>query len=144
MLRRGEMVILGRGEQDAGLVYVDNVVDLILSAASADQATGEAYNACDGEGIRWKGFCDALADLIGAPLCEKYAPGWLAYGLAVVMEWISLLLRRRRRPLLTRMGVKLLGTPQYHHNNKARRDLGWEPRVSFVEGIRRLGSWLEE
>lgn len=142
MLQRREMVLLGRGGQDAGLVYVDNVVDLVLAACNSDRPLGEAYNACDGEGISWKGFCDALADLVGAPRCEKYAPRWLVYALAVVMERFSLLLHRKRRPLLTRMGVKLLGTPQYHFNHKARRDLGWEPRVSFTEGIRRLGAWL--
>jgi len=143
MLERKEMVLLGDGQQDAGLVYLDNVVDLILLAADDERALGQAFNACDGEGITWRQYCEALADLAGAPRCKRHAPVWLAYALAVVMERGSLLLRRRRRPLLTRFSVKVLGAPQYRPNDKARRELGWEPRVSFTEGMRRLGTWRQ-
>jgi nucleoside-diphosphate-sugar epimerase len=143
MLQREEMVLLGDGQQDAGLIYVDNVVDLTLRAASDERALNQTYNACDGEGITWRQYCDALAELVGAPRCNKHAPVWLAYALAVVMERGSLLLRRSRRPLLTRFSVKLLGTPQDHPTDKARRELGWAPRVTFAEGIRRLGLWLQ-
>jgi nucleoside-diphosphate-sugar epimerase len=144
LLRERQMMLFGDGSQDAGLVYVDNVVDLILATATDPRALGETYNASDDEGISWQRYCDELAELIGASTCRTHLPYWLGYAIGAVTERTALLLRRRRRPLLTRTAVKLLGIPCSHPSTKARRDLGWEPRVSFADGMRRVGAWLEE
>ena len=144
LLKRKQMVLFGDGQQDAGLVYVDNLVDLILLAATEDAALGETYNGCDGHGVSWEAYCDALSDLVGAPHCTSRMPYWLGYALGAVMERGALALGLSRRPLLTRTAVKLLGIPTGHPNDKAKRELGWEPRVSFDTAIKRIDDWLKE
>jgi nucleoside-diphosphate-sugar epimerase len=144
LLRRGQMVLFGDGTQDAGLVYVDNAVDLILMAATDDRALGETFNAADDEGISWQRYCDVLAELAGTETCRTHIPYWLGYGIGALMESGALLLRRKQRPLLTRTAVKILGIPCSHPGTKARRELDWEPRVNFSEGMRRVGEWLAD
>lgn len=144
LLKKKQMVLFGDGGQDAGLAYVDNVVDLIFAAAGSDAAVGETYNACDFDGVTWQQYCDALADLVGCERCGTHIPYGLAYALGTVLEVGSLVLRRRRRPLLTRTAVKLLGIPTAHRNDKARAELGWQPRVSFAEALERIRVWLPE
>ncbi len=142
LLKRGRMLLVDDGQQDAGLAYVDNVVDLLLAAAVSRRAVGETYNACDCDGITWHQYCDRLAEVIGAPPCRTYLSFRVACALAGVMERMSLLLRRRRRPLLTRTAVRIFGVPQRHQNDRATRDLGWQPRVTFDAAFTEIHAWL--
>ncbi len=141
-LRRRRMLLVDDGQQDAGLAYVDNVVDLLLAAAVSPRAVGETYNACDCDGITWQQYCDRLAHVVGASPCRTYLPFRVACAVAGIMERTSLLLGRRQRPLLTRTAVHILGAPQRHQNDKARRDLGWQPRVTFDAAFVEIHEWL--
>ena len=42
------------------------------------------------------------------------------------------------------MAVELFGTHQGFSINKARRELGYEPKVNFDEGMRRVEVWLRQ
>ncbi len=46
--------------------------------------------------------------------------------------------RLRRPPPLTRYGVRFVSCHARYDLGKARRDLGYEPVVSFREGVERL------
>jgi len=43
--------------------------------------------------------------------------------------------------MVTRLGVKLFGTDNRHAIDKARRELGYTPRVSLREGVRLAAAW---
>ena len=43
---------------------------------------------------------------------------------------------------MTRFLARQLSTTHWFHIDAARRDLGYEPRVSIAEGLRRLEEWL--
>jgi nucleoside-diphosphate-sugar epimerase len=44
-------------------------------------------------------------------------------------------------PFLTRSAIRSLNTEMLADASKARDELGWEPRVSVEEGIRRYTEW---
>lgn len=144
MIKHGEMVQIGKHEHPAGLTYVSNVVDLILLAADSDRSVGQAYNASDGSQVSWRQYMDELAQLIGAPSPRIVLPYRLAYLAGWAMEKIYGALRLPSRPLLTRMMVELFGTHQGFPIDKARRELGYEPRVDFEEGLARSATWLRQ
>jgi nucleoside-diphosphate-sugar epimerase len=68
-------------------------------------------------------------------------PYWFAYGGGFLSEVIGRLIRMRRPPHLTRYAVSLIGRSTYFSIAKARQQLGWQPRVSIREGIRRSVEW---
>jgi nucleoside-diphosphate-sugar epimerase len=144
MIKNGEMVHIGQHEYPAGLTYVTNVVDLILLAADSDHSVGQAYNASDGSEVSWHQYMDQMAQMISAPSPRVVIPYRLAYLAGWAMEKIYGTLRIQSRPLLTRMIVELFGTNQGFPIDKARRELGYEPRVSFDEGLARSATWLHE
>lgn len=144
LLKSGSMVHIGKGQKPAGLAYVTNVVDLLLRAADNESSVGQAYNASDGSDVTWRQYVDRLAEIIGVPGPRIVVPYRLAYLAGWAMEKAYGALRIRTRPLLTRMAAELFSTHQGFSINKARRELGYEPDVSFEEGMNRVEAWLHQ
>lgn len=142
LLLAGEMVLVGAGDRRAGLAYVSNVVDLMLAAADNDKSVGEAYNATDGSEVAWKQYVSDLAKILDVPPPRWRIPYRIAYATGWMMEKAHGLSRRNERPLLTRMAVELLGTDQGFSVAKAARDLGYQPKVRYEEGMERVAAWL--
>ncbi|NTU91069.1 MAG: NAD-dependent epimerase/dehydratase family protein [Chlorobiaceae bacterium] len=142
MIRRGQMLYWSRNAR-MSLVYIDNLVDLCMLAATHPSAAGEAYLACDMENMTFEGFCNRIASAIGAKQPSLYLPYGLVYSLAGVMETVFRLLRSRKRPMVTRQAVELLASKAFIDASKARRTLGWQSGVSQEEGIRRTLEWLK-
>jgi nucleoside-diphosphate-sugar epimerase len=144
LLQQRTPVILGSPTKSAGLAYVTNVVDLLLLAADSDQAVGQAYNVCDGLTVTWRQYIDRLAEIAGVPSPRWALPRGVAYGAGWAMEQLWELLQVRSRPLLTRMVVELFCTDQGFPIEKACRELGYEPRIDFDEGMRQVDLWLHQ
>jgi nucleoside-diphosphate-sugar epimerase len=144
LLRKGTMVHIGKGDNPAGLTYVSNVVDLMLLAADTDLGSGQAYNASDGSALSWRTYVNRLADIVDAARPRITIPHRAAYGLGWSMEKVYGLLDIQHRPLLTRMAVELFATVQSFPIDKAQKELGYQPRVDFAEGMEKIETWLRE
>jgi len=59
-----------------------------------------------------------------------------------MLEVLYRTIRSAKRQLLTRHAVTLLASRAVVDASKARRVLGWAPKVGLVEGIRRTLDWL--
>jgi nucleoside-diphosphate-sugar epimerase len=146
-IRGRNMVLVGGGRAVAGLVYVENLIDVALLALREDAAPGQAFNVSDGLDVTWKQFTDGLADGLGCPPVRWSMPYWLAHGLGFMMEHGYRAARRATRvrlpPLLSRQAVHVLGRAQRFDSAKARDVLGWEPRIGYEDGLRATVEWLQ-
>jgi ornithine--oxo-acid transaminase len=146
-IRGRNMVLVGGGRAVAGLVYVENLIDVALLALREDAAPGQAFNVSDGLDVTWKQFTDGLADGLGCPPVRWSMPYWLAHGLGFTMEHGYRAARRATRvrlpPLLSRQAVHVLGRAQRFDSAKARDVLGWEPRIGYEDGLRATVEWLQ-
>ena len=124
------------------MVYIDNLVDLLMLAALHQDAVGEGFLAYDGEAISFEEVCERIAARIHAKPPSLYLPFNLVYWLAGMLEVLYRTIRSAKRPLLTRHAVTLLASRAVVDASKARRVLGWAPRVGLEEGIRRTLDWL--
>ena len=133
---------VGRERKLSDFTYVDNLVDALLAAddkLAGGEASGEAYFITNGEPRPFFGFVgDVLAGLDLPPI-KGAVPFWLAYGVAAVAEGVDALRGREigKENGLSRFAVRYMCTHHYFSIDKARRELGFEPRVSLDEGIRR-------
>jgi nucleoside-diphosphate-sugar epimerase len=144
LFKEGSMIHIGDGRNPAGLTYVTNVVDVIRCAGDSEKSVGRAYNASDGSRVTWRQYVDRLAEIVGVPSPRIVVPHRLAYFIGWGMERVYGALRIQSRPLLTRMAAELFSTDQGFSIERARRELGYEPRVDFDEGMRRVEAWLRE
>lgn len=145
-IRGGHMVLIGRGRANAGLVYVENLVDAVLLALSHDSAPGHAFNITDGLDVTWKQFTDDLASGLGCPPVRRSMPYPLAHAAGFSVEQGYRLLRQATRlstrPLISRQAVQVLGKNQDFSNRRAREALGWTPRVGYQAGLEATIAWL--
>lgn len=130
----GKMKIIGDGRKLLNNTYVGNLVDAIFLALEKDAALGETFNIRDERLVTREEFIGAIADYLGRPRPRK-VPVWLARAGVVPIEGLAKLLRKSEPPLLTRAVIKFMTLNLDYSIDKAKRVLGYRPRVDFREGI---------
>lgn len=143
VIRAGQALLIDGGAGDAVLAHVDNVVDVIARAADCAGAAGRIYNANDGSGVTWRAYLNDLAALIDAPAPTRSVPVPLAWTLALGFENTWRALRRTGRPLLTREAVTLLASREPVPVERARRELGYHPIVSYADAMAEIAAYVE-
>ena len=73
----------------------------------------------------------------------KAVPAWLAYAGGAALEAVYGVMHRRDEPPMTRFVARELATAHWFDLTAARRDLGYEPRVTTEEGLKRLAASLK-
>lgn len=141
-LRRGIYAHVGGGNTRVCISFVENLADGMLLAASRKGPSGETFVLAD-EVVTWREFIDAVADAFDVPRARRAVPYPLAYMAAVLVESAWRLLRLRGVPPLTRYRIALFRGDLVFSSTRARRELGWEPRVGLAEGLARTRHWLE-
>ncbi|UVK53487.1 NAD(P)-dependent oxidoreductase [Mesorhizobium sp. AR02] len=126
------------GQARIDLTHVDDVVDAVFAALSAGSAAeGQIFNISGGEVLAVRHIADSACARAGLQTRWRktpLAPAMLAAG---VMEAVALLLPRRPEPPVTRYGLGLFAYAQSLDISKARRILGWTPKVPFEDGLDR-------
>lgn len=123
--------------------YIDNLVDLLMLISEDERAIGNGYLVHDGESTTLEEFCAGIATAMGVSPPKMHIPYWSAMTAARVMEFVWKLFRIRTRPLLTTYTVTNLGSRFRFSIDKAKRELGWEPRISYREGFQKTMEWLK-
>ncbi|MFA5322808.1 MAG: NAD-dependent epimerase/dehydratase family protein [Smithella sp.] len=123
--------------------YIENLVDLLMLISEDERAIGNGYLVHDGESTTLQEFCAGIAESLGVPPINTHIPYWSAMTAARVMEFIWKLLGIRTRPLLTTYAVTNLGSRFRFSIEKAQRELGWKPRITYREGFLKTMEWLK-
>ncbi len=142
LMKQGKPCLLGRGNWDAGLVHVSNLVALLIAAARSDFTRGDIFIAADGMGISWHTYLDRLSTAAGVAN-PKSIPNIIARGIAPVLEWAGHLIKQKQRPMITRQSYRLMGGPNEFSTEKSHRLLNYNPVVSFDESMLELALYFK-
>ncbi|GAC1425034.1 MAG: SDR family NAD(P)-dependent oxidoreductase [Ktedonobacteraceae bacterium] len=142
-IRAGKGLILGSGRNSLPLVYVTDVVQGLLLCADHDNALGQAFNITNDQSLTQEEFLHAIAQELDVPLPRLHIPYAAAYAIAYAAERV-VPLNSSKHPIVTRHGVTLYGTDNRHSIDKARTELGYEPRVSIREGVHLACDWYRQ
>jgi UDP-glucose 4-epimerase len=104
----GSLVIFGEGTQTRDFVYVDDVVDALVAATTADNVNRTAINIGSGQEVSINTLADRITSLTG--------------------HRANILHNREHSSGVSRLVADV---------RLARQTLGWEPRIDLVEGLRR-------
>jgi nucleoside-diphosphate-sugar epimerase len=144
-LRARRVRWLGGGKGAMNTIYVLNFVGAIFLALEKPNAVGQVYNLTDGEFVSKRRFIELLVNGLGLPQPPPLSvPIWLARFVANVMESRSRSKGSPTPPLLTQARVKFLGLNLDFSIAKAKRELGYQPRFTFEEGMRETIAWYRQ
>lgn len=137
LVQRGVPVIFGKGDGHAHPVYIDNLVDGMMLAATRPEAAGEAFNFVD-EPVTWRRWFGAYGAMAGRePVAVPFSLARLGFVVAA----------RLPLGLSIRVSDRLLGyytSKTVYPTTKAERLLGYRKRVGLEEGMQRTEEWLLE
>ncbi len=113
---RGTTVTLGHLAPTRDFTYVSDTVDGFIRAA-ATAAVGRTFNLGSGQEISVGAIVELVGEVLGKELRVEHDA-------------------RRDRPDSSEVD-RLVS-----NNTRAREELGWEPQVSLVDGLRRTVEWI--
>jgi nucleoside-diphosphate-sugar epimerase len=140
--KAGELRRIGGPGKRIDTIYIDNAVGAHLLAADrlapGSMVAGKVYFISQGEPIEIWEMVNRLLKASGAPPIQRSIPAAVAMALAYCFEAASWITGNEQEPRLTRFVVREMSTSHWFDISAARRDLGYVPRVSIDEGLRRL------
>jgi nucleoside-diphosphate-sugar epimerase len=138
--------IIGRNAPLIDPVYIANAALAHILAAErlepGSAVAGRAYFVTQGETIPLWEMIDHLLAAAGLPPVKQTVALPLAIAGAGLLELTYRLARRADEPPMTRFLARQLSSTHWFNIDAARRDLGYEPRVSIAEGLDRLQKWM--
>jgi nucleoside-diphosphate-sugar epimerase len=138
---------VGDGTNLVDITYVENAAEAHLLAADKlaepdSPVAGKAYFISQGEPVNCWQWIDEVLALAGLPPVKKSMSFKAAWRLGAYCEKVYDLLGISGEPPMTRFLAAQLAKSHWFDIGAARRDLGYSPRVSTVEGMQKLGESL--
>jgi nucleoside-diphosphate-sugar epimerase len=134
MVKAGKFAWIGGGRHLTSITHVDNVVEGLVCAAERGRG-GEAYFVTDGDPVVFRDFLSDLIRTQGLEPPGRSLPGWIAGPAAAVSESAWRVLPLKGDPPVTRFQVWVSSQECTIDISKARRELGYEPRVTREQGL---------
>jgi nucleoside-diphosphate-sugar epimerase len=142
-LLTGRSIVIGSGRNRVPFANVDDVVEGLLLVLQQERAEGQIYNITDDRCPTQEELLRVIADELGAERPRIHVPYGVLYSAAFVAERLAQV-TGSPHAMVTRFGVALYGADNRVAVDKARQELGYEPRVPLRQGVRVAAAWYRE
>lgn len=152
---------LGSGKNLSDFVYIKNLIDAHILAAQAlvrahgkeppapeIRVDGESFLILNEKHVLFWEFQRSLAASAGYPVKTeeiRTIPFWLAFCAATINEWVTWAVTLGKKgAIISRYSVRASTIPRTFNGEKARRVLGYRPKVDLEEAVARTAKWFRE
>lgn len=139
MAKKKALMWIDQGVHRTSTTHIRNLlhgIDLIMAKGQP----GEVYFITDGDPISLREFISMLVETLGFPAPTKSIPGFVARGLAQVLEPLWVLLRLPGKPPMTKLAACFLSTEGTVDITKAKTKLGYRPVISRAAALVELAN----
>ena len=134
LIRRRRFTLPDGGRGVFSPVYVDDLVDGMVAAATSDAGAGQVFTLSGGVGVPNREFFGRYADELGMRLLTVPTP--------VAKAGAAVLQRLGSDPDINPRAVEYMTRRGTYGIGKAADLLGWRPRVTVEDGLDRTVAWL--
>ncbi len=140
LMKKGFFPKVGFGRNLTPLVHVSDVVQGAIKAAENGKS-GEVYLLTSAKSISMDQMRQYVMDAWGERAIYPYVPVWLMVAAAWAFEILGRL--TGKAPLATRRNIASTVWDREFSIEKAKHDLGYQPKVDFKDGIRQTVEWFK-
>ena len=138
-VNKGVFPIFGDGKALYHPLYVDNFVDVLQTVSAPGAGDGQIYLIADEEYVEIEELVKRVAQAMGREVRLPHYPFLPLSAAGHVMEWVC-------RPFKVTPPIFPRRVDWYRQNRafdigKAKRDLGYSPKIGLDEGLRRTAEW---
>jgi nucleoside-diphosphate-sugar epimerase len=141
-IARGRYAVVGSGKPFYHPVFIDDLVDAYLLALERPEAVGQAFIIAGPRYVSQDALAALIARASGGHVLPFRVPAWPLVAAGAVCE--ALLVPLGIEPPLHRRRVEFWVKSRAFSIEKARRLLGYAPKVDLEEGIARTLAWYRE
>ena len=138
MVEKGAFMWIDGGRARTSTTHIDNLVhgaELLLERGSG----GEAYFVTDDEVRSFREFLPDLMAAYGVELGTRSMPSAVVRPIARAVEGVWRIFNLSSTPPITRHAIDLMCCDCTLKIDKIKNELGYQPVISVVEGLRQLG-----
>lgn len=136
-MKSGGFMWIDGGETVIECVHVDNVVEAIICAFSKGRHKG-IYNITDDNPKTARELISALVATREITPSKKNMPGSIARIAALLIESVWKVFNIKSAPPLSRFELSFVNMPRRYNITAAKEELGYNPRVSFEQGLEEM------
>jgi len=141
-IAQGKFFLIGRGNNLVSFVYVGNVVTAALLVKGNKKAVGQIYFINDERPYIMKELSKTIALAFGRRLPSFHLSTSLGYLAGYTFEGLGKVFGFK--PPLTLERVKNLTISYVFDISKAKKQLGYQSKISLQEGVRRTVVWYKK
>ena len=145
--KANRLIRVGNGKNLIDTVYIDNAADAHILAADAleknPKLSGNIYFISQGDPVPLWDMINHILKAAGLAPVRRSMPRSMAWLIGVMLELAYRSFNITKEPRMTRFLANELAKAHWFDISAARKDLGYAPRISIKEGLRRLERWLQ-
>jgi nucleoside-diphosphate-sugar epimerase len=142
MIGKGQFAWIDGGRNRTSTTNIANLVHAMNLALTKGKG-GEAYFVLDGKPVVFREFMTRMLQAAGIVPPDRAVPGWVVRTIAYVGETAYRVLNIKAAPPLTRFTANIMSRDCILLDAKARKDMGYVPKVTMEEGLQALAASLK-
>ena len=140
-LAKGQFAFVDGGRKLTCVSYVESLAQGMALTCLNPASYGEIFILADDPKITWKDVMTRICSGLGVAVPRISVPFAAIYPLVWVMDKASLLLGKKEPPTLTRYRLRINHNDFHFVSHKAKKILGYDPKISMEDGIERTVRW---
>jgi nucleoside-diphosphate-sugar epimerase len=141
-IKRGRFVMLGRGQVMYQMIYVEDLIDGILLRGTDEKAISNVYILTGEEAVTLNQLVQVIGDVLAVRVSGRHFPVAPVYLAGFLCELICKPFGIN--PPLYRRRVDFFRKSRCFDISKAKRELGFQPRMGLKAGMQRTVDWYQK
>jgi nucleoside-diphosphate-sugar epimerase len=142
-IKKGRIALVNNGQGIFLHTYIDNLLDALIAAMDEKNAIGNDFNITDGDySITFGRYLNDLSKMVGAKKITRN----MSKNQALIIGKIMIFLNKifKIKPWVTPTAVNILTNEKKISIDKARKILGYKPKVQYDKAMKQIEIWLKD